>query len=164
MLDTFLNGARNERLKGERKDIISGRFPELEEAMVAHCVTIPRDATKECRPSILPSTDLERIANVSSSETVTRPTFAPIVPTLVARWHAEQRQVLQSLLKQFIKKVPAVSTYWTSSLPSSIRNRPRPTISERCGSLTFLLLRLPDPATRAIVIAATSLPATMLRL
>ncbi|KAM5534525.1 hypothetical protein V8D89_011857 [Ganoderma adspersum] len=86
-LHTFLNEARDQRLKGEREDVILERFAELEEAIVAHCVTIPRDATMECRPVALDlalQEELEPVANAPSSEAITRQTFAPLVPTLVA--------------------------------------------------------------------------------
>ncbi len=62
----------------------------------------------ECHPvglDLALHADLEPVANAPSSETVTRETFAAIVPKLVANWDAEQRQFLRSFLGRFITKV-----------------------------------------------------------
>ncbi len=63
----------------------------------------------DCRPvavDLALQADLEPIANAPSSETVTRETFAAIVPKLVSSWEAEQRRFLQSFLGKFITNVP----------------------------------------------------------
>ncbi|KAI1796802.1 hypothetical protein LXA43DRAFT_879509 [Ganoderma leucocontextum] len=108
-LHKFLNETREARLEKERTALIQQRFAELDEAIIAHCVTIPRNATMDCRPLALDlalQADLEPIANAPSSESVTRETFAAIVPQLVTSWQAEQRQFLQSFLGRFITRVP----------------------------------------------------------
>lgn len=108
-LQTFLNETREARLEEERGALIRQRFVELDEAIIAHCITTPRNATMDCRPAALDfalHADIEHIANVPSSETVTRETFAAIVPKLVTSWQAEQRQFLESFLRRFITRVP----------------------------------------------------------
>ncbi|PIL24846.1 hypothetical protein GSI_12732 [Ganoderma sinense ZZ0214-1] len=108
-LHTFLTETRATRLEEERKSAIRQRFADLDEAIIAHCVTLPRNAIVDCRPVALDlalQKELEPIANAPSAETVTRETFATIVPKLIDNWQAEQRQFLQSLFRRFIKRVP----------------------------------------------------------
>ncbi|KAM5534510.1 hypothetical protein V8D89_011842 [Ganoderma adspersum] len=108
-LRKFLNEARDARLKKEREAVIKERFAELDKAIIAHCVITPRDATMDCRPvafDLALQAELEPIANAPSSESVTQETFAAIVPQLVTKWEAEQRQLFRAFLQQFITTVP----------------------------------------------------------
>ncbi|KAI1790226.1 hypothetical protein LXA43DRAFT_891288 [Ganoderma leucocontextum] len=129
-LHTFLSETRETRLKEEREVVIKQRFAELDEAIIAHCVSIPRNATMDCRPLALDlalQADLEPVANAPSSEIVTKETFATIVPQVVNSWQAEQQQLLRSLLGRFITRVPrgvdmldlAIAIVYTSSFPSA---------------------------------------------
>ena len=131
-LHTFLNDARSARLKKEREAVIRMRFAQLNQAIIAHCITIPRDATMDCRPvafDLALQAELEPIANAPNSETVTRETFAAIVPQLVASWKAEQQQFLRSFLGRFITKVPrgvdildlAISIVYTNKALDNVR-------------------------------------------
>ncbi|KAM5534511.1 hypothetical protein V8D89_011843 [Ganoderma adspersum] len=108
-LHTFLGETRSAWLKKERETVIRMRFAQLNQAIIAHCVTIPRDATTDCRPvafDLALQAELEPIANAPSSENITQETFAAIVPPLVVSWKAEQCQFLRSFLGRFITKVP----------------------------------------------------------
>ncbi len=132
-LHTFLNETRDARLKKEREAVIKKRFAELDKAIIAHCVTIPRDATMDCHPLALDlalQADLEPIANAPSSERVTSEMFAAIVPKLVTDWEAEQRKFLRSFFRRFITKVPrggdildlAIAIFYCSSCsPTAVR-------------------------------------------
>ena len=108
-LQGFLTETRATRLEEERKATVKQRFADLDEAIVAHCVTLPRNMSMDCRPVALDlalQEELEPIANAPTSETITRERLAAIIPKLVANWHAEQRQVIQSFLVPFITRVP----------------------------------------------------------
>ena len=125
-LHTFLTETRAARLEEERKSAVRQRFAELDEAITAHCVTLPRNAIMDCRPVALDLAllkELEPIANAPAAEAVTRETFVDIVPQLVDNWHNEQRQFLRTLFGRFIRRVPpgvdildlAVSVVYTKS-------------------------------------------------
>ena len=135
-LRKFLNEARDARLKKEREGIIEERFAELDKAIISQCVTIPRDATMDCRPAafdLAPNAELESIVNAPNSETVTQETFAAIVPQLVTQWKAEQRQLFRALLQQFITAVPpdidvldlAIATFYSLAWSSQEVQRMR---------------------------------------
>ena len=135
-LRKFLNEARDARLKKEREAIIEERFAELDKAIISQCVTIPRDATMDCRPAafdLAPNAELESIVNAPNSETVTQETFAAIVPQLVTQWKAEQRQLFRALLQQFITAVPpgidvldlAIATFYSLAWSSQEVRRMR---------------------------------------
>ncbi|TBU45399.1 hypothetical protein BD309DRAFT_1079352 [Dichomitus squalens] len=135
-LDGFLNDTRAQRLKAEKEPIIKERFAELDAAIVAYCVTFPRNATMRCRPlafDLAPMKELERLANAPVSENVTRESFASIVPKLVDKWFAKQKAEFESFLRPHIKcdRVPqgvgildlaiAVFNLGTDYRPSGLR-------------------------------------------
>ncbi|EJF64361.1 hypothetical protein DICSQDRAFT_178812 [Dichomitus squalens LYAD-421 SS1] len=105
-LDDFLNDTRAQRLKEEKDRIVKERFAELDAAIVAYCVTLPRNATMNCRPlafDLAPMKELERLANAPVSKNVTRESFASIVPKLVDKWFAKQKADFESLLRPLVK-------------------------------------------------------------
>ncbi|PIL24835.1 hypothetical protein GSI_12721 [Ganoderma sinense ZZ0214-1] len=106
----FLTETRKARLQKEREDLIRHRFAELDAAIIAHCVTIPRDATMVCHPLALDfalSSDIEPLVNAPSSKDITCESFTAMIPKLVTGWEARQRKYLKFLLGQFITEVPA---------------------------------------------------------
>lgn len=84
------------------------RFLNLEQALLAHYVQLPRVASMDCRPEYVDLALMEEckaMADVPADQTVTREDFACIVPTLAARWEQERKDELLAALSKCIPPV-----------------------------------------------------------
>lgn len=94
-LDGFLKGIRENRLNHEYRKALNARFAALEEAIIAHHVTIPRTARMDCRPHYIDfalTPECRAILDVPMSETVTANDFAAVIPALAQKWDADRRK------------------------------------------------------------------------
>lgn len=84
------------------------RFLNLEQALLAHYVQLPRVASMDCRPEYVDLALMEEcktMADVPADQTVTREDFACIVPTLAAPWEQERKDKLLAALSKCIPPV-----------------------------------------------------------
>ena len=71
VLHTFLTETRAKRIEEERKTAVRQRFADLDEAIIAHCITLPRNAVMDCRPVALDlalKKELEPFANAPTAD------------------------------------------------------------------------------------------------
>ncbi|KAI0794302.1 hypothetical protein C8Q74DRAFT_568686 [Fomes fomentarius] len=107
-VEPTLQKFRKNRLDKERGDVLRPRFLNLEQAMLAHYVQLPRVASMDCRPEYVDLALMEEcraIADVLADQTVTREDFAAIVPMLAARWEQERKNELLAALSKYIPPV-----------------------------------------------------------
>lgn len=100
-LDGFLKDIREDRLNFELRKTLAARFEALDEALVAHYVTLPRTARMDCRPQYIDlafTPECRAIVDVPASQTVTADDFAAIIPALAQKWDADRRQELTEYL------------------------------------------------------------------
>ncbi|KAH9851974.1 hypothetical protein C2E23DRAFT_757784 [Lenzites betulinus] len=104
-LDKPLNETREDRILAELCAVLRPRFAALEEALVAHYVTIPRNARMDCRPkyidlALIP--ECRAIIDVPASETVTAEDFAAVIPAVVEKWEANIKKELTAYIQPLL--------------------------------------------------------------
>lgn len=107
-LNELLNKTRGQRLDKEICDALRARFGMLEDALVAHYVTLPRNARMVCRPQCIDFAfmpECRAIIDVPATETATDDQFADIVPTLIMRWEADIKKQLTDYIRPYLGEV-----------------------------------------------------------
>ncbi|KAI0641988.1 hypothetical protein C8Q79DRAFT_918678 [Trametes meyenii] len=107
-LDKFLHDARTRRLDVEMKAVLRPRMKDLEEAIIAHYLKIPRTPKMDCRPQAIDFAFLPEcraLLELPASRVVTDEDFASIVPALAAQWEADRRDELVKYLRPHLGKI-----------------------------------------------------------
>ncbi|KAI0630483.1 hypothetical protein C8Q77DRAFT_1133312 [Trametes polyzona] len=110
VLEPFLNDIRAERLDTELRATLRTRFAALEDAIVTHCVAIPREAHMDHRPQYIDlafEPEIRAILDVPVSQNVTSQDFADIIPPVVERWKAQTRQSLLDYIRPHLGEIAA---------------------------------------------------------
>ncbi len=107
-IDTFLVKTRAERLKDE---VMKIRETELEAAIVAHYVQLPRSFRMDCRPravDLAQEPEIRALGEAPTTDNVTRDTFADVLSSVVPRWEKRQKAALTKIIRPHlgIKPIP----------------------------------------------------------
>ncbi len=130
-IDTFLVETRKERLEEELDDVMEIRVTELEEAIVAHYVQLPRSFRMECRPravDLAEEPEIRALGEASTADNVTRDAFAGVLASIIPCWEKKQKAGLTKIIRPHlgIKRMPrgidpldlAITVfYWDQYLP-----------------------------------------------
>ncbi|KAH9893153.1 hypothetical protein C8Q73DRAFT_520554 [Cubamyces lactineus] len=101
-LEGHLNDIRKERLTVERQGLLKSRFEMLEQAIREHYVRLPRSASMEYRPRALDFifvSECRSLLEAENERTITRGDFSAILPAVTARWEAEMKEKLSTIMK-----------------------------------------------------------------
>ncbi|KAI1790215.1 hypothetical protein LXA43DRAFT_514687 [Ganoderma leucocontextum] len=105
ILQDFLENTRRKRVQDRYKASSSC----LEEAIIFHCIRLPRNATMDCRPCFidLAMDDRIRVLIEHPVSTVASPaTFSALIPSRVADWHVERRKELVEFFIRHLGPLP----------------------------------------------------------
>ncbi|KAI0793709.1 hypothetical protein C8Q74DRAFT_1215236 [Fomes fomentarius] len=97
-LEDHLNKTRVQRTRVER-------FYALQDAVVAHYVTLPRNATMDCRPKYIEfavAGECRALVEAPVSQPITREDFMKVIPRLVTNWQEEKAAMLRQRLRSEI--------------------------------------------------------------
>lgn len=104
VLKHFLESTRKRRLKLYRES-----FSNLEQAIISHCIQIPRNATMDCRPQFIDlamDEDIRALIEYPGTTVVSATAFSALVPSLVANWHAERKKELTEFFSPYLGLIP----------------------------------------------------------
>ncbi|KAH9851959.1 hypothetical protein C2E23DRAFT_215301 [Lenzites betulinus] len=107
-LDKLLNDTRMRRCRAEHCDVLHPRFADLEEALQAHYVTLPRNARMDCRPTYIDLAlmpECRAIIDVPASVTVTAEDVAAGIPAVVEKWEANMKKELTAYIRPHLPKI-----------------------------------------------------------
>ncbi|KAI0794313.1 hypothetical protein C8Q74DRAFT_1247931 [Fomes fomentarius] len=110
-IDTFLVKTRADRLKKELDEVMKIRATELEAAIVAHYVQLPRSFRMDCRPravDLAQEPEIRALGEAPTTDNVTRETFADVLSSVVPRWEQKQKAALTKIIRPHlgIKRIP----------------------------------------------------------
>ncbi|KAI0794324.1 hypothetical protein C8Q74DRAFT_569919 [Fomes fomentarius] len=110
-IDTFLVETRTERLEKELDEVMKIRATELEAAIVAQYVQLPRSFIMDCRPravDLAQEPEIRALREAPTTDNVTRETFADVLPSIIARWEKKQKAELRKIIRPHlgIKRIP----------------------------------------------------------
>ncbi|KAI0794311.1 hypothetical protein C8Q74DRAFT_1445734 [Fomes fomentarius] len=110
-IDTFLVKTRADRLKKELDEVMKIRATELEAAIVAHYVQLPRSFIMDCRPravDLAQEPEIRALGEAPPTDNVTRETFADVLSSVVPRWENRQKAELTEMVWPYlgIKRIP----------------------------------------------------------
>ncbi|KAL1940708.1 hypothetical protein VTO73DRAFT_7749 [Trametes versicolor] len=97
VLDEYMKHVQEKRLDWEYRTVLKERFEALEEALVAHYVTLPRTALMDFRPQnidIALTPECRAIVDAPASKTVTVEQFSAIIPAFAQKWDTDCRKAL----------------------------------------------------------------------
>ncbi|KAI0718029.1 hypothetical protein C8T65DRAFT_827821 [Cerioporus squamosus] len=100
MLD-FMEQKRKQREGDEREKLLEARFEELDNAILAQYVRLPRKVHMEFCPQVIDLAlmqEIKCIVNSPSSETVTYDSFKQVMPSVAAQWQRHCKEELEDWL------------------------------------------------------------------
>ncbi|KAH9893154.1 hypothetical protein C8Q73DRAFT_695849 [Cubamyces lactineus] len=101
-LEGHLNEVRMKRITTERCAVLTSRFDLFDIAIRDHYVRLPRSALMEYRPRSVDLAFIDKcrsVLDVPNEQTVSRADIEAILPDVVVRWEAEQKEKLTELVK-----------------------------------------------------------------
>ncbi|KAH9851976.1 hypothetical protein C2E23DRAFT_216349 [Lenzites betulinus] len=107
-LDKLLNNTRMRRRRAELCVVLHPRFADLEEALQAHYVTLPRNARMDCRPTYIDLAlmpECRAIIDVPTSVTVTAEDFAAGIPAVAEKWEENMKKELTAYIRPHLPKI-----------------------------------------------------------
>ncbi len=87
------------------------RATELEAAIIAHYVQLPRSFRMDCRPravDLAQEPEIRALGEAPTTDNVTRDTFADVLSSIVPRWEKKQKAELREMIWPHlrIKRIP----------------------------------------------------------
>ncbi|KAI0794308.1 hypothetical protein C8Q74DRAFT_568972 [Fomes fomentarius] len=105
----LLKEARKERLKGERKSTLRARFASLQEAVLAHYVSLPKTPLMDCRPAFLDfalSSAVRMLIQQPNADCVTASSFSAIIPEVATQLEEQRKRILKRFFMKHLHPAP----------------------------------------------------------